>query len=44
MLARQADDGLTVIDLATGTQLWRRSMSASGQSIVTDGRRLLVLE
>lgn len=44
MLARQADDGLTVIDLADGTQLWHRSTSAYGQSMVTDGRRLLVIE
>ncbi|GEK21930.1 hypothetical protein CXY01_24500 [Cellulomonas xylanilytica] len=44
MLARQADDGLTVIDLATGDQLWRRSVSAAGNSMVTDGRRLLVIE
>lgn len=44
MLARQADDGLTVIDLADGTQLWHRSTSAYGQSMVTDGRRLLAIE
>lgn len=44
LLARQADDGLTVLDLATGTQLWHRSMSAHGQSMVTDGRRLVVIE
>ncbi|KQR17519.1 PQQ-binding-like beta-propeller repeat protein [Cellulomonas sp. Leaf334] len=44
MLARQAEDGLTVIDLADGTRLWHRSTSAYGQSMVTDGRRLLVIE
>ncbi|WP_456787172.1 outer membrane protein assembly factor BamB family protein [Cellulomonas sp. P5_C5] len=44
MLARQADDGLTVLDLGTGKQLWSWSVSAYGQSMVTDGRRLFVIE
>jgi len=44
MLARQTIDELTVVDLTTGEQLWHRSTSASRDSTVTDGRRLLVAE
>jgi outer membrane protein assembly factor BamB len=44
MLARQADNRLTVVDLATGTELWHRTQPAYGQGMVTDGRRLTVIE
>ena len=43
LLARQSDDGLAVLDLRTGEPLWSRSMSAVGQSMATDGRRLFVI-
>lgn len=44
MLARQSETGLTALDVATGHELWRRAAPAFGQSMVTDGRRLLVIE
>ena len=44
MVARLADDGLTVIDAESGEQLWHRSVPAYGQVAVTDGRRLMVME
>ena len=44
MVARLADDALTVVDAATGHQRWELPTRAYGQNVVTDGRRLLVLE
>lgn len=43
-VVRLSDDALTVLDAGTGRQLWRLPIPAYGQNVVTDGRRLLVLE
>ena len=44
MLARQADDGLVVVDVETGKRALAADEIRLRPSMVTDGRRLLVIE